>query len=544
MVAIRGAGDLTEAGNARIVCETRMSGTKEVSSAPRSRAAFVLESPELIRWLELLLTAVVVIASLVPLARFVQVALLRIGYPFDLEWCEGGILGHIQVILAGQHIYREPSLEFTPYIYPPLYYYVSALPSLLFGAGHFAPRLVSLLSILGCFVLLGRWVRDETDDPVAGLAAVGLLCATYQLTGYWFELARVDAFFLLLVFSSQMTARRAHKPAHAVFAGVLIAAAIFTKQLGIPLAIPALLLLALRSPRLALIAAGVSGALVLGVALYFNISTHGWFLYYVLDLPSRHQVQLTRFWPSLNTFFLSTTFPMTLAGVALVCGLAFRRRRWQSWLFHTVFVTVTCTTSFLPFLKDGGYPNGLIPAYAALALAAGIGLGTLRRARVGSALGSLGPQLAACIVLLIQFAVLDYEPKQALPSKADLAANKQVMARLSTLQKPLYFTGSSFYSRTAGGENVITDSMALIDIFKGGGPQAEHLDQVLSEAILQHRFKTIVVDRVVGFLPPKYVALIHQEYVQQGSVLSGLPSDAIWPKSGAALRPDGVWVAR
>jgi len=521
-----------------------MNQTKEAFGTPRSSAAFALESPQFVRSLELLLTAVIVVASIVPLARFVQVAVLRVGYPFDLEWCEGGTLAHIRVVLAGQPIYREPSLEFTPYLYPPLYYYVSALPSLLFGAGHFAPRLVSLLSILGCFVLLGRWVRDETDDPVAGLAAVGLLCAIYQLTGYWFEVARVDAFFLLLVFASHMTARSATTPKRAVLTGVLIAAACFTKQLGIPLALPALLLLTLRSWRLGLIAAGVSGALVVLVALAFNITSHGWFLYYVLDLPSRHQVQLERFWPSLQTYFLSTTFPMTLAGVALVCGIAFRRRRWKSWLFHAVFVTLACATSFLPFLKDGGYPNGLIPGYAALALASGIGLGTLRRARLGSALGSLGPRLVGCVVLLIQFATLDYDPKPALPTEADLEANKQVMARLSALEKPLFVTGSSFYTMVAGGENVMTDTMGLIDIFKGGGPQAENLDVVLSNAIRQHRFKTIVVDRAVGFLPPKYVDMIRQSYVQQGSVLHGLPPDVIWPKSGASLRPDGVWVPR
>ncbi|HKO49889.1 MAG TPA: glycosyltransferase family 39 protein [Polyangiaceae bacterium] len=521
-----------------------MNRTKEISAGPRLTSDFRLESSQLVRTIELLLTAVIVVASVVPLARFVQVALLRVGYPFDLEWCEGGTLAHIRVVLAGQHIYREPSLEFTPYLYPPLYYYVSALPSLVFGAGHFAPRLVSLLSILGCFVLLGRWVRDETDDPVAGLAAVGLLCATYQLTGYWFELARVDAFFLLLIFGSHMTARTAKTPARAATVGVLIAAACFTKQLGIPLALPPLLLLSMRSLRLGMIAAGVSGALVLVTGLAFYISSDGWFLYYVLDLPSRHEIEIARFWPSLQTFFLSNTFPMTLAGVTIVCGVTFGRRRWKRWLFHALFVGLACTTSFLPFLKSGGYPNGLIPAYAALALASGIGLGILRRSQIRSALGSIGPRLAAAAVLLIQFAVLDYDPKPALPSEADLQANKEVIARLSALQKPLFVTGSSFYTIAAGGENVMTDTMGLIDIIKGGGPQAKKLDAVLSEAIHRHRFKTIVLDRAAGFLPENIVSLIRQEYVPQGSVLHGLPPDVIWPRSGASVRPDSVWVAR
>jgi hypothetical protein len=521
-----------------------MNRTKEGSPVPQPSPDTGLESSRLVWAVEFLLTAIIVLASIVPLARFVQVALTRVGYPFDLEWCEGGILGHIRVVLAGQHIYREPSLEFTPYHYPPLYYYVSALPSLVFGAGHFAPRLVSLLSILGCFVLLGRWVRDETGDAVAGLAAVGLLCAIYQLTGFWFELARVDSFFLLLVLGSHMTARTAETPARAAMVGVLIAAACFTKQLGIPLALPPLLLLGMRSLRLGMVAAGVSGALVLVTALAFNISSHGWFLYYVLVLPSRHAVQVARFWPSLQTFFLSSTFPLTLAGVAIICGVAFSRQFWKGWLFHAAFIGLACTTAFLPFLKAGGYPNGLIPAYAALALAAGIGLGTLRRAHLGSALGTIGPRLVGCAVLLIQFVVLDYDPKPALPSAADLEANKQVMARLSALEKPLFCTGSSFYTIAAGGENVMTDTMGLVDILIGGGSPAARLDVALSAAIREHRFKTIVLDRAAGFLPPHLVSLIHLNYVQRGSVLEGLPPDVIWPKSGAWLRPDTVWVAR
>lgn len=515
---------------------------RKQQATARFNPLFWAQSAIVVRVVGLCLTAVMVVASIVPLVTFLKVALLRVDYPYDLEWCEGGILGHIRVVLAGKQIYGEPSLEFTAYGYPPLYYYVSALPSLVFGAGHFAPRLVSLGSIIGCFILLGRWVRDETGDPFAGLAAVGLLSATYQLTGYWFEIARIDSLFLLFVFASHMTARTAKSTPRAMLVGVFIAAAIFTKQLGIPLAVPALFLLALRSLRLGLIAAGVAGALVVVTALAFNISSHGWFLYYVLDLPSRHEIELSRFWPSLQTYFLSNTFPLTLAGVAAICGLTFGRRRWQGWLFHAVFIALACTTAFLPFLKTGGYPNGLIPAYAALALAFGIGLGTLRRVR-SSASGALGPQLTACAVLVIQLLVLDYDPKLALPSEADLKANQTVMERLAALEKPLFVTGSSYYNIVASGR-VMTDTMGLIDIYKGRGPQAEHLDTLLTQAIRQHYFKTIVLDRAAGFLPDHIVALIRQEYAPRGSVLHGLPPDVMWQKSGASLRPDTVWVAR
>ena len=516
--------------------------TDDTIATPPTRR-FQLDSPLSTRALAFLLGLATVIVAAMPIARFVATALARIGYPFDLEWVEGGTLGHIRVVLAGQQIYREPSLDFTPHLYPPLYYYVSALPSLFLGAGHLAPRLVSFVSILGAFVLLGRWVRNETDDPVAGVAAVGVLASTYQITGYWFELARVDALFLLLVLSSHTLARTAKTPLRAGLVGVLIAAAIFTKQLGIPLAVPALLLLLLRSFRLALIAGLVSGALVALTTIVLSVSSHGWFLYYVLFLPSRHPMEWSRFWVSVNQLFLSTTFPMTLAGMLILCGLGFAPHAWKRWLFHAVFIVLAVTTSFLPYLKSGGYPNGLIPAYAALALASGLALAALRRARLAP-LGTVGPRIFVCAVLALQFKVLDYDPQAALPSKEDLEANQTVIERLTRMPKPLFCTGSSFYSMASGDAPIMSDTAGLSDVFKGGGPQAENLRVAFTQAIQQHRFKTIILDRAAGFLPQSLVQLIQQNYVYRGTVLHGLPPDVLWQKSGASLRPDTVWVPR
>ncbi len=504
--------------------------------------SFGLTSSRVVRVSRFLVSLLTVIASVVPLARFLGIAVARIRYPFDLEWCEGGIIGHIRMVLDGHQLYRVPSFDFTPYFYPPLYYYVSALPSLLLGLGHLAPRLVSFGSILGCFVLLGRWVRDETGDPVAGIAAIGVLSATYQITGYWFELARVDSFFLLLVMSAHMLARTAKTKRRAVIVGVLIAASCFTKQLGFPMAVPAIACLTLRSWRLGVVGAVVSGTLVLLTILAFNISSHGWFLYYFLELPSRHHIEWDRLWTQFQPYFLNNTFPMTLAGVAVVFGIGFGNS-WRRALFHAVFVGVACTSSFLPFLKSGGYPNGLIPAYTALALASGVSLAWLRRARFDSLLGALGPPLAACCVLMLQVGVLDYDPALALPSANDLDANQKVVERLKQLPKPLFVTGPGYYNIVADRDTEATDTMGLIDIFKGGGPQAKQLEATIKQDIRNHRYKTIVVDRVSGFLPDDIALLIRQEYRPRGSVLQGLPPDVMWPKSGALLRPDGVWVA-
>src|SRR5262249_12097362 len=128
-------------------------------------------------------------------------------------------------------------------------------------------------------------------------------------------------------------------------------------------------------------------------------------------------------------------------------------------------------------------------------------------------------------------------------SAADLDANREVMSRLGHLEQPIFVTGSSFYGMTVAG-HVVTDTMGLVDVFKAGGPPSEALDRVLGAAIRKHHFQTPVSHRAAGFLPGNYVDLIRQEYVQSGSVLDGLPANVIWPKSGAEVRPDTVWIPK
>ena len=75
---------------------------------------------------------IMALAALYPLA-YVAIALTRMGYPFELEWMEGGVVDHVRRILDGHPLYVEPTLGFTPFIYPPLYFYAAAFVSRLMG---------------------------------------------------------------------------------------------------------------------------------------------------------------------------------------------------------------------------------------------------------------------------------------------------------------------------------------------------------------------------------------------------------------------------
>ena len=77
---------------------------------------------------------------------FLALAALRVTYPFELEWQEGGMLDHVLRVLAGQPLYVEPSLEFIAFPYTPLYFHVSALACKVLGVGLPALRVVSILA--------------------------------------------------------------------------------------------------------------------------------------------------------------------------------------------------------------------------------------------------------------------------------------------------------------------------------------------------------------------------------------------------------------
>ena len=98
---------------------------------------------------------------------YIIVVFMRMTYPFELEWMEGGAVEHVRRILFGLKLYVTPSIEFTPFIYNPLYFYIAALASKIVGVSFFSLRLVSFISSLGCFIVIYLLVRKRPRATIA-----------------------------------------------------------------------------------------------------------------------------------------------------------------------------------------------------------------------------------------------------------------------------------------------------------------------------------------------------------------------------------------
>jgi hypothetical protein len=127
---------------------------------------------------------------------YLWIAYNRIRFPFELSWIEGGMVDQVQRITSGKPVYVAPSINFVPFLYTPLYFYISALVSSLFGGGLFPLRMVSFTASLASLAAILMIVRDETKNWWAALLSVSLFTATYRLSGSWLDVARVDSLFL------------------------------------------------------------------------------------------------------------------------------------------------------------------------------------------------------------------------------------------------------------------------------------------------------------------------------------------------------------
>ena len=459
---------------------------------------------------------VVVVAALAPIAIYVYVAVRRLGYPFELEWLEGGEVEIVNRAVHGQAIYVAPSLHYVPYPYPPLFIWVSAAFAKVLGVGFLAPRLVSFLASLGVLALLWQLVRRETGDAVAGLVAAGLFAATYQASGAYFDLARVDSLFLVLLLAAVAVARRGQSWRAGGLIGVLLFLSFFSKQTALIAALPLLAYLVVFRRRAGISACLTLGALLVISTLVLDHASHGWYDYYVFEeLPSQ----------GINAHAIETFIPKSLlrpTGWAVVLGLAglavglFTRRRCEAvreqsspnWPFWIAVGTGLVGASWLSLVHAGGSSDVLMPAYAAVAMFGGLGYHELIRtdARYQALLGTV---LAA--VIAVQVVQLDRGSLHEIPSAASTQAGHRFIALVSSLPGQVIVADHPWYD-TMAGKPSWAQSEAVHDVLRSGSATARRdLEASIQATLTSPLVTTVFADNRGDTLGPGF-----ERYFQLG----------------------------
>ena len=487
-------------------------------------------SPAVAPWRQRVPRAVrlaVALAGLIAVCAYLAIALSRLTYPFTVEWLESNSLVEVHRILAGQPLYPAPSIRYVPDGYPPLYFAVSAAAASVLGVSYLPLRLVSLVSSLVCFALLGRLVQRETGSVAAGVGAAGLFAATYFATGTWFDVGRVDSLFLALSIGGLYVARWMRGTPGAIAAGVLLAAAFLTKQTGLAegVAVIAALLTGPRR-RLACVAA-LTEVTVLGIStLVLGLTSGGWYIFYVFQLMSEHSLNYGNFgwfWTAL----------LSALGIAACAALIGARRVPPVLLAGCASLAVE---GYAALVHTGGSSNDLLPAYLAVAVLAGLALGGESSAWVNAASGAL---------VLAQMALLlsGFHPSQAIPTSADRAVGERLTAGLRAFGGTVAIPADPGLSLLAGMAPAAHQDAAH-DVLRASDQAAiASFRSSVADAIAARRYSAIITDGPGP--PPGYPPSLSRYYREcPQPLLAGVPAALFRPVAGISARPASIWLPR
>lgn len=485
--------------------------------------------------------------SLLAIGVWLTVSLARFQHPFALEWIESGSLQQVGRVLAGKPLYAAPTIEYVPFIYAPLYFHVSALACRVFGESLATLRLVSMLSTLGLLALLFEWARRETGSVRAALLAPGLMAACFRLGGAWFDIARVDMLFLLLAFAALFALRFVRGAAGLLLGAALLALAFHAKQqtLVVAAVMSAWALRAFGARGLLLPA--VFASLVAAATIVFNVQTGGWYGYFVFALPGGHGNEWERSGEFLFRDVLGNLPFACLAAACLLFRLPAARNaapanaaasrsapRNAGTAFYAYALAAALVTSWLSRIHWGGYDNTLLPACAILSL-----LAALWSHRFFSAEPAPPSPRLAWVVLgaaLAQFGALAYNPLAQLPTERDLAAGRELVARVAATPGEVFIPRHPYLGRLAGKREWM-HWMAYYDFIRSARPElAARLRTELKTALARRSFAAIVVDGesdIEGLL---------ETYVPQSTTFAS--EGEFRPVTGFATRPEFWCVPR
>ncbi len=374
--------------------------------------------------------------------RVVEAMLERRTFPGDLEWMEGATLMTAVRLRDGLPIYGDPAVDYIPFIYPPGFAWLVSLYDVSYEGG----RSLSIAAIGVAAAALVYGARRLGFAWSAALATVGLLAATWDDSGTFFDLVRTDSLALALL-GWALVLGDGPTRAHTVASGLCLALAFTTKQhvaaFGLPIGIWHWRVHGWR--RAALFAAASAGP-ALAFSGVMIVATEGRFFTWIARLATSHGIVVPRLIPGAQKECWQALPIITTAALAVPMWMV-RKSYWAGVSFTALIV------ASLMRGHTGGYLNVLMPlmwVQALLPAVAAAGVGT-----------SYARVLATLLVAAQCYAVRAEDLKRFLPQPGEAERILALVDELRDLPDPILIPHAPFYAHLAGKKG----SFALISLW-------------------------------------------------------------------------------
>ncbi len=466
---------------------------------------------------------------------YLAVAIPRVFYPFDLDFIEDSQLLQALRFAHGQPVFAAPTAEFAPHVYMPLYTWLAGWLLRLTGPSYVPLRSLSLAATLATSVSLGLIARRETQQTWVGLLCAGLYLAGYRISGFWYELARVDSLGVALAVGGLACGVYAGRSRRwLVGAAGLLTLAFFTKQTNLAFVAGLGIWLWGRlgqrawwflAPSAGFIGSGLAG---------LTWATQGWFYFYTFVAASGDAVEAGR----VGHYIVLELFGV-MGGLSLLTGWAVWRwlrsnaapHNWpdQPWLWC---IAVACFISGVGRASVGGNVNNLMPAYALLCLAPALAVQALANrppARYDLALvGGL---------VLVQLALGAYNPARYLPTSAMRVSGEQLIQSIASTPGEVLVLMHPYYAVLAGKP----PSAQIATLWYLSHWQGQPLPADFVARLQNHYYTVIISDESFFETAPVVKDLLTAHY----QVVRALPPTAAPPTTvGLTVRPQLWWEPR
>jgi hypothetical protein len=404
----------------------------------------------------------------------------------------------------GKPLYSHPTLEYIPLIYAPLYAYLSSL--FIWGdLSYTSMRWVSQISLFISIVLLFQMpniISGEKDSKKKisnyklGFVLCGLLAASYPLSGYWLDLAKVDSLLILLLTGIIFFYYQAWNEINAtkcniylLLLGISSALLPFVKQnflILLPILIFFLFLKYNIKKTMAVLLIQISVISLIVIRELLIPDNH--FFYYIFVLPGLHPFTEKGFFIELIRVLAPVSL---LAGILIYSySITEMKKDFRAIVKHKLsfLFVLTVTVFMLGFVarfKQGAVVNSLLYPYILLLI-----LNFAILAEFKSLSARL--QITSFLFFLIQFLTIWHNPMNDFQIWKSMQSDQFVYKdSFCKMPKQIYLEDFSFQRKLFCQEEDFFINYGVIDIMSSERLM-KPIIEVYSDALRQKHFQRII----------------------------------------------------
>lgn len=438
------------------------------------------------------LALAVVLAGLLVVEHVLRGIHWHITFPYEIKgWTEGHYLYNALQILRGENFYTDPAKQpVTSWPYGFLYPLVMTPFVWLFGPELWIGRAISTAAAGVSLAWVFRTASGRAGTVVAGLCAVALACATFDITAGCWSWTQSDSLYVALGLGSLACAERLGSRRNGWWLALTVllsCASCCAKQTGVGFVLAIATSLLVRQPRLAAVYTLATGVVIGAILAVGHVLTDGQFERYLL-LPISVPYAFSKILPMLGILSFGAPLLLLMAGWQLKRDL--QRGGWGdpvSWA-----ILLVGGPSLAAYVKHGATTNSFLPLLFLLSVPAGVRLGELiavaRRAPLGRLLG-LGLLLLQLVVTRFVF-MRESDKHFAVNDVLLRRAGRLIEAELRDPNEHVLMTARVAYAIHAG--SPVYDSVLMAGGGSGYVPGKIAADMM---SHLQNRLKQQIADR-------------------------------------------------